>query len=115
MWRGCTRCSRGCGNGEPLWSSNSLAASSPRQALIIVSELTDALKRVVREKGLSILIVEQHAPGRDLRARSGALTQACRVVIFDRDSVVYAGMSASSRADAPILEHHRGVTGAKVA
>jgi branched-chain amino acid transport system ATP-binding protein len=74
-------------------------------APIIVQELMAALARIVREEGLSTIIVEQHA-----QKVLGVTDQA---VILERGAVVYAGTAQALRADAAILEHHLGVTSAK--
>jgi branched-chain amino acid transport system ATP-binding protein len=71
-------------------------------APIIVQELMAALARIVRDEGLSTIIVEQHA-----QKVLGVTDQA---VILENGAVVYAGTSASLRADAGVLEHHLGVT-----
>jgi branched-chain amino acid transport system ATP-binding protein len=72
-------------------------------APIIVQELMQALARIVRDEGLSAVIVEQHA--------QKVLGVTDRAVILERGAVVYAGASAVLRADSAILEHHLGVTG----
>jgi branched-chain amino acid transport system ATP-binding protein len=74
-------------------------------APIIVQELMSALARIVRDEGLSTIIVEQHA-----QKVLGVTDQA---VILERGAVVYAGSSQSLRDDTAILEHHLGVTGAR--
>jgi len=74
-------------------------------APIIVQELMSALARIVRDEGLSTVIVEQHA-----QKVLGVTDQA---VILERGAVVYAGTSAALREDSAILEHHLGVTGVK--
>jgi len=76
-------------------------------APIIVQELMAALARIVREEGLSTVIVEQHA--------QKVLQVTHQAVILERGAVVYAGTAAALREDAAILEHHLGVTGAKAA
>jgi branched-chain amino acid transport system ATP-binding protein len=71
-------------------------------APIIVQELMAALSRIVRDEGLSTIIVEQHA--------RKVLGVTDRAVILERGAVVYAGASAALSADAAILERHLGVT-----
>lgn len=72
-------------------------------APIIVQELMAALARIVRDEGLSMIIVEQHA-----HKVLGITDQA---VILENGTVVAAGTSAALRADAAILERHLGVRG----
>ncbi len=74
-------------------------------APIIVQELMAALARIVRDEGLSTIIVEQHA-----QKVLGVTHQA---VILERGAVVYAGTSAELQQNDAILEHHLGVTGKK--
>ena len=76
-------------------------------APIIVQELMAVLSRIVRDEGLSTVIVEQHA-----QKVLGVTDQA---VILENGAVVYAGTSAALRDDASILERHLGVTGARAA
>jgi branched-chain amino acid transport system ATP-binding protein len=71
-------------------------------APIIVQELMAALARIVRDEGLSTVIVEQHA--------HKVLQVTDKAVILERGAVVYAGSSASLMADSAILERHLGVT-----
>ncbi len=72
-------------------------------APIIVQELMAALARIVRDEGLSMIIVEQHA-----HKVLGITDQA---VILENGTVVAAGTSAALREDAAILERHLGVRG----
>jgi branched-chain amino acid transport system ATP-binding protein len=74
-------------------------------APIIVQELMAALARIVRDEGLSMIIVEQHA-----QKVLGITDQA---VILENGAVVFAGASAALREDAAILERHLGVAGVK--
>ena len=76
-------------------------------APIIVQELMAALARIVRDEGLSTIIVEQHA-----QKVLGVTHQA---VILERGAVVYDGLSDALRADAAVLDRHLGVTGATAA
>ena len=70
-------------------------------APIIVDELMVTLTRLVREEGVSMLVVEQHAQ-RLLR-----LTH--RAIILERGRVVWQGDSATLAADPDTLEKHLGV------
>jgi branched-chain amino acid transport system ATP-binding protein len=70
-------------------------------APIVVAELLAALKRIVREGGLSAIIVEQNA-----RKVLGMTDSA---IILQRGSVVYRGSSAALRGDSAALETHLGV------
>jgi branched-chain amino acid transport system ATP-binding protein len=72
-------------------------------APIIVQELMAALARIVRDEGLSMIIVEQHA-----HKVLGITHQA---VILENGAVVFAGASAALRADAAVLERYLGVAG----
>jgi len=81
-----------------------LLLDEPMEGLapIIVAELLAALRRVLREEGVSALIVEQHA-----RKVLGVTDQA---VILERGAVVFAGSSAALRGDSAVLERYLGVT-----
>jgi branched-chain amino acid transport system ATP-binding protein len=81
-----------------------LLLDEPTEGLapIIVEELLAALKRIIRDEGLSALIVEQHA-----QKILGVTDQA---VILERGAVVYRGESEALQDDAAILERHLGVT-----
>ena len=72
-------------------------------APIIVDELLAALKRLIREDGLSAIIVEQNA-----QKILGVTDDA---VILDRGMVVHASSSAALAADRVALETHLGVAG----
>jgi branched-chain amino acid transport system ATP-binding protein len=65
-------------------------------APIIVQELLRSIARVVRDEGLSTIIVEQNP-----RAILGITQQA---VVLDRGSIVYRGRSDALLADAATLE-----------
>ncbi len=73
-------------------------------APIIVQELLVALARIVREEGLSMIIVEQHA--------QKVLEMTDQAVILANGAVVFAGASEVLRGDAALLERHLGVAGA---
>jgi branched-chain amino acid transport system ATP-binding protein len=72
-------------------------------APIIVQELMAALARIVREEGLSTVIVEQHA--------QKVLGVAHQAVILERGAVVYAGTAEALRGDTATLERYLGVAG----
>jgi branched-chain amino acid transport system ATP-binding protein len=74
-------------------------------APIVVAELLVALKRIVREAGLSAIIVEQNA-----RKVLGMTDSA---IILQRGSIVYRGSSSALREDGAALETHLGVAAGK--
>jgi branched-chain amino acid transport system ATP-binding protein len=80
-----------------------LLLDEPTEGLapIIVEELMATLTRIIREEGLSAIIVEQHA-----HKILGVTDEA---IILDRGSVVHAAPSAALRADAATLERWLGV------
>jgi branched-chain amino acid transport system ATP-binding protein len=71
-------------------------------APIIVEELLAVLRKVIREEGMSAIVVEQ-------KARK-ILGFTDRAVILDRGRIVFAGDSAALAADPERLETHLGVT-----
>jgi branched-chain amino acid transport system ATP-binding protein len=73
-------------------------------APILVEELLAALRRVIRDEGMSAILVEQNA-----RKILGVTDQA---VIIERGNVVHAADSATLSADRAALETHLGVTDA---
>jgi branched-chain amino acid transport system ATP-binding protein len=73
-------------------------------APIIVEELLAVLRRIIRDEGLSAILVEQNA--------HKILGVTDRALIIERGSVVYEGDSAVLKADRPLLERYVGVTGA---
>jgi branched-chain amino acid transport system ATP-binding protein len=73
-------------------------------APILVEELLAALHKIVREEGLSAIIVEQNA--------QKILGITDLALIIERGSIVYRGDSAALRADRALLESYMGVTGA---
>lgn len=81
-----------------------LLLDEPTEGLapVIVDELLAALARVMREEGMSALVVEQHA-----RRILGVTDEA---VILERGRIVHAGGSADLRADPAVLERHLGVS-----
>jgi branched-chain amino acid transport system ATP-binding protein len=70
-------------------------------APIIVDELLAVLRKVIREEGMSAIVVEQ-------KARK-ILGFTDRAVILDRGRIVFAGDSASLANDPERLETHLGV------
>jgi branched-chain amino acid transport system ATP-binding protein len=73
-------------------------------APIIVEELLGALRKVIREEGISAILVEQKA-----RKILGFTDQA---IILDRGRIVFKGDSAALAGDAATLEAHLGVAAA---
>jgi branched-chain amino acid transport system ATP-binding protein len=71
-------------------------------APILVEELLVALQRVIREEGMSAIVVEQNA--------QKILGVTDRAVILERGAVVHEGASAKLKADRATLEHYLGVT-----
>jgi branched-chain amino acid transport system ATP-binding protein len=71
-------------------------------APILVEELLVALQRVIREEGISAIVVEQNA--------QKILGVTDRAVILERGTVVYEGDSASLKNDRATLEQYLGVT-----
>ena len=82
-----------------------LLLDEPTEGLapIIVEELLAVLRRLVRDEGLSAIIVEQHAQ-KVLRITDHA-------IILERGSIVHAAPSAALQADVALLERHLGVAG----
>src|ERR1700736_3348610 len=73
-------------------------------APILVEELLAALKRIIRDEGMSAILVEQNA--------HKVLGVTDRAAILERGAVVYEGASADLAADRALLESHLGVTAA---
>ena len=73
-------------------------------APIIIEELLTALRKIIREEGLSAILVEQNA--------QKILGVTDRAIIIERGSIVYQGDSAALKADRALLETYVGVTGA---
>src|SRR5437660_2790516 len=71
-------------------------------APIIIEELLAALKRIIREEGMSAIVVEQHAQ-KILGVTDNAL-------ILDRGSIVHASSSQALIEDPTPLEQHLEVT-----
>jgi branched-chain amino acid transport system ATP-binding protein len=73
-------------------------------APILVEELLAALKRIIRDEGVSAILVEQNA--------QKVLAVTDRAAILERGCVVYEGASADLLADRAVLESYLGVTAA---
>jgi branched-chain amino acid transport system ATP-binding protein len=71
-------------------------------APIIIEELLRALRTIIREEGVSAILVEQNA--------QKILGVTDRAVILERGSIAYQGDSATLRDDPTLLETHIGVT-----
>jgi branched-chain amino acid transport system ATP-binding protein len=71
-------------------------------APILVEELLVVLQRVIREEGMSAIVVEQNA--------QKILGVTDRAVILERGTVVHEGESAALKADRTTLERYLGVT-----
>src|SRR3954453_20473220 len=71
-------------------------------APIIVEELLRALRRIIRDEGMSAILVEQNA--------QKVLGVTDRAAILERGAVVYQGASADLSADRAVLESYLGVT-----
>jgi branched-chain amino acid transport system ATP-binding protein len=75
-----------------------LLLDEPMEGLapILVQELAGAIRRMVKESGIALLLVEQHA-----RLALGLTEDA---IVLDRGRVVHASPSAALLADAPALD-----------
>ncbi len=73
-------------------------------APIIVEELLAALRRIIRDEGMSAILVEQNA--------KKILGVTDTAIIIERGAVVHAADSATLAADRAALETHLGVTDA---
>ncbi len=71
-------------------------------APIIVEELLAALRRIIRDEGMTGILVEQNA--------KKILGVTDRAIILERGAVVHAADSAALAADRAALETHLGVT-----
>jgi branched-chain amino acid transport system ATP-binding protein len=71
-------------------------------APILVDELLAALRRIIRDEGMSAILVEQNA--------QKILGVTDRAAIIERGAIVYRGDSAALRADRATLETHLGVS-----
>ena len=74
-------------------------------APIIVEELLAALKRIIREEGLSAILVEQNA--------KKILGVTDRAAVIERGGIVHQAESATLAADKAVLEQYLGVTDSK--
>ncbi len=74
-------------------------------APIIVEELLAALKRIIREEGLSAILVEQNA--------KKILGVTDRAAVIERGGIVHQAESATLAADKAVLERYLGVTDSK--
>jgi branched-chain amino acid transport system ATP-binding protein len=74
-------------------------------APIIIEELLAALKRIIRDEGMSAIVVEQHA--------QKILGVTDSAIILDRGTIVHAGSSRALVDDPTPLEQHLGVTAKK--
>jgi branched-chain amino acid transport system ATP-binding protein len=70
-------------------------------APIIVEELLRVLHRIIREEGLSAILVEQNA--------QKVLGVTDRAIILERGAIIHEGDSAALKADRALLETHIGV------
>jgi branched-chain amino acid transport system ATP-binding protein len=71
-------------------------------APIIIEELLAVLKRIIRQEGMSAIVVEQHA--------QKILGVTDKAIILDRGSIVHASLSRSLIEDPTPLDQHLGVT-----
>jgi branched-chain amino acid transport system ATP-binding protein len=71
-------------------------------APIIVEELLGALRRIIRDDGMSAILVEQNA--------KKILGVTDHAIIIERGAVVHAAESATLLGDRAALETHLGVT-----
>ena len=83
-----------------------LLLDEPTEGLapIIVEELLRALKRLVREEGLSAIVIEQHA--------RKILELTDEAIVLERGRVVFAAGSAELLADPSRLERNLGLAAA---
>ncbi len=84
-----------------------LLLDEPTEGLapIIIGELLAALRRIIRDEGLSAIVVEQHA--------QKILGMTDRAIILDRGRIVHAAESAALIADPAPLNEHLGVAARK--
>jgi branched-chain amino acid transport system ATP-binding protein len=73
-------------------------------APILIAELLTALRKIIREEGLSAILVEQNA--------QKILGVTDRAMIIERGRIVYQGDSAALKAERALLETYVGVTDA---
>lgn len=84
-----------------------LLLDEPTEGLapIIVEELLATLRRIIRQEGLSAIVIEQHA--------QKILDVTDDAIILDRGAIVHAGASADLLRDPAPLELHLGVAKSK--
>ncbi|SEE11060.1 amino acid/amide ABC transporter ATP-binding protein 2, HAAT family [Rhizobiales bacterium GAS191] len=82
-----------------------LLLDEPTEGLapVIVEELLRALRRIIRDEGLSAIVIEQHA-----KKILGVTDEA---IILERGTIVHRADSATLRDDAVTLDRYLGVTG----
>ncbi|MBV8766981.1 MAG: ATP-binding cassette domain-containing protein, partial [Hyphomicrobiales bacterium] len=82
-----------------------LLLDEPTEGLapVIVEELLRALRRIIREEGLSCIVIEQHA-----KKILGVTDDA---IILERGMIVHAAKSEALAADTATLDRYLGVTG----
>jgi branched-chain amino acid transport system ATP-binding protein len=73
-------------------------------APILIEELLAALRRIIRDEGMSAILVEQNA--------QKVLAVTDRAAIIERGEVVHEAASADLLADRTVLESYLGVTAA---
>jgi len=71
-------------------------------APILIEELLTVLRKIIREEGLSAILVEQNA--------QKILGVTDLAIIIERGSIVYSGASTALTADRSLLETYMGVT-----
>ena len=83
-----------------------LLLDEPTEGLapILVEELLAALRRIIRDEGMSALVVEQHA--------QKILGVTDRAIVLERGAIVLEVASSALRADPALLERHLGVRAA---
>ena len=81
-----------------------LLLDEPTEGLapIIIEELLRALTRLLKDEGLSAIIVEQHA--------AKILKMTDQAIILDRGTIVHAAASVDLQQDSTALERFMGVT-----
>jgi branched-chain amino acid transport system ATP-binding protein len=70
-------------------------------APIVVEELMRAMRRIISEEDMSVILVEQNA--------QKVLSVTDRALILERGNIVYEGVSAALQSDRRVLETHLGV------
>jgi branched-chain amino acid transport system ATP-binding protein len=82
-----------------------LLLDEPTEGLapVIVEELLRALRRIIRDEGLSCVVIEQHA--------KKILDVTDEAIILERGAIVHAAESAALGADSVTLDRYLGVAG----